>query len=69
MKFPFVTRGKYERLLACAQKLCAQVVELEDERDNIIGRSCDLADIERRDREIERGHFEAVLTNINQRGK
>jgi hypothetical protein len=76
MEFPFVTRRKYNRLMLCTQKLCAQVVALEDERDNlkserdnIIGRAADLADIERKDRELERGHFEVVLTNINHRGK
>lgn len=64
MKLPFVTRTKYDRLMGCAQKLCTRVVELEDERDNIVGKAADLADIERTDREQERGHFEAILTNL-----
>jgi hypothetical protein len=64
MKFPFVTRTKYDRLLACAQKLCADVIRLQDERDAIIGNACQIADVERADREQERGHFEAILTNL-----
>lgn len=63
MNWPFVTRAKYERLEAVAKNLCNEVIRLEDERDNIIGRAADLADIERTDREMERGHFEAILTN------
>jgi hypothetical protein len=64
MKFPFVTRKTYDRLSACAQKLCADVIRLEDERDGVIGKAADLADIERKDREQERGHFEAILNNM-----
>lgn len=64
MKFPFVTRKKYERVVACAQKLCADAIRLQDERDAIIGNACQLADVERTDREQERGHFEAILTNL-----
>ena len=67
MKFPFVTRKKYDQLIDCSKKLCARVIELEDERDAIIGRACALAATERADREQEHGHFEAILTNM--RGK
>jgi hypothetical protein len=64
MNFPFVTRKKYERVVACAQKLCADVIRLQDERDAILGNACQLAEVERADREQERGHFEAILTNL-----
>jgi hypothetical protein len=64
MKVPFVTRKKYERLLSCAQKLCADVIRLQDERDAIIGNAADLADIEREDRKLERSHMVAILTNL-----
>jgi hypothetical protein len=64
MKVPFVTRKKYDRLLACAQKLCADVIRLQDERDAIIGNAADLADIEREDRKLERSHMVAILTNL-----
>ena len=64
MKIPFVTRKKYDSLLQCAQKLCAEVIRLEDERDGVIGKACVLADIEREDRKLERSHFEAILTNL-----
>ena len=64
MTFPFVTRKKYDQLIECSKKLCARVIELEDERDAIIGRAADLADIEREDRKTERNNFEAILTNL-----
>ena len=64
MKFPFVTRKKYDSLMACTQKMCQRVLELEDERDAIIGNACQIADVERADREQERGHFEAILSNL-----
>lgn len=68
MQFPFVTRKKYEHMVSVAAKLCARVIELEDERDGIIGNACQLAANERAYREQERGHFEAILTNMRDGG-
>ena len=64
MKFPFVTRKKYDLLMECARKFCARMLELEDERDNIIGRAAELADIERQDRKLEREHVAAIFENL-----
>ena len=66
MKFPIVSRRKYEQMTSVAARLCARVLELEDERDGIIGRAAELADIERQDRKIEREHVEAILRNLRE---
>jgi len=65
MKFPFfVSRKKYQHMVSVAARLCARVIELEDERDGIIGKAAEMADIERQDRKREREHVEAILTNM-----
>lgn len=64
MKFPFVTRKKYDRLIDLARKVNDENIRLKIENDTILGNACELADIERKDREQERGHFEAILTNL-----
>ena len=71
MKFPFVRRSKYDHLLSCLQKMCEGNIALQDEvkalrkeNETILGNACQLADIEREDRKLERSHFEAILTNM-----
>lgn len=66
MKFPIVimTRKRYDTLIACARNLCNQLIVTEDERDQIIGNACRLADIEREDRRMERENFQAIYHNI-----
>lgn len=63
-QFPFVTRKEYDPMVDVAAKLCARVIALEDERDAIIGRAAELADIERKDRATEREHVEANINNL-----
>ena len=63
MKFPFVSRKRYDTLMKVCQQVSAENIRLQIENDNIIGNACALAANERADRITERGHFEAILTN------
>ena len=64
MNFPIVSRSRYDRLLAVLKELNDKYIALQVEHDSVIGRACELADIEREDRAREREHFEAIVTNL-----
>ncbi|HKV79750.1 MAG TPA: hypothetical protein VJP02_16490 [Candidatus Sulfotelmatobacter sp.] len=75
MKFPFVTRKKYDRLMECARKFCARMLELEDEiaslkseKDTILGNAC--VELHKRDELVaaERDALVAIYHNIRDGG-
>jgi len=63
MKFPFVSRKRYESVFEALKKVSADYVALQLEHERIIGRAAELADIERQDRKRERDHVAAIFAN------
>jgi len=68
MKFPIVSRRKYEHMVNVAARLCARVIELEDERDQILGNACN--ELHKRDELVasERDALVAIYRNIRDGG-